>query len=171
MPATGCTRCSLTVTGPQVSSPMVSLSAPNTWAGCRRHGQSLHGDCPGWETVTCPRANGQQRADLGSEPKQIPEPKAGLALNAADGGLHQHSTQCPLRVSPSGLQPALDLTAGPLPPAPGQTSISHLSQLHAAPRPSQGLLRQALNQSPKLGGGGGEKPQPARCKPKTERFT
>lgn len=116
-----------------------------------------------------PKGKWSAKRRLGSEPKQIPEPKAGLALNAADRGLHQHSTQCPLRVSPSGLQPALDLTAGPLPPAPGQTSISHLSQIHAAPRPSQGLLRQALNQSPKLGGGG--KPQPARRKPKTERFT
>lgn len=164
----------LTFTGPQVSPPTVSLSAPNPWAGCHRHGHSPHGleGGPGWETVTCPRANGQQRADLGSEPRQTPEPKAVLALNAAEVGGCTDTPPSVLCGSPlAGVQPALDLTAGPLAPQ-GQTRSSHLSLLRTAPRPPQGLLRQALNQSPKLGGGAvrGD-PQPARRKPKTERFT
>lgn len=95
---------------------------------------------PGWETVTCPRADSQQRADLGSEPRQIPELNAVLALNAAAGGaartLHRAaSAHLPFLVC------SLPSMSRQDPRPPGQTRISHHSLLHTAPRPLQGLLR------------------------------
>lgn len=154
MPATGCTRCSLTFTGPHVSPPMVSLSAPNPWAGCRRHGHSPHGwrrrVRPGWETVTCPRADSQQRADLGSEPRQIPELNAVLALNAAAGGaartLHRAaSAHLPFLVCslPSMSRqdprpPGSDSHLPPLTTPHGTTPFTRAPQIGSRPVPTTG---------------------------------
>lgn len=164
----------LTFTGPQVSPPTVSLSAPNPWAGCHRHGHSPHGveGGPGWETVTCPRANGQQRADLGSEPRQTPEPKAVLALNAAEVGGCTDTPPSVLCGSPlAGVQPALDLTAGPL--APRVRLASPTSRCSARHHALHKGFSDRLSTSPQNWGGRAVRgdPQPARRKTKTERFT
>lgn len=62
--APGCTRRSLTFAGREVSHPWCLTPCPKPWAGCCQHGQS-----PGQETVTRPRASGQQEADVGFEPR------------------------------------------------------------------------------------------------------